>query len=199
MRGTNAKRRQRLPKPMSRLRGAARAALAVLATSAALGASPVTTAWAASTAPKPIHLDGGATVDPVDDWGVDHSLGDGVLLIHNDPMGFFLVVVNQGTITNVKAALKRDAANLGTVRSLRTITSIKDRFTSFDRLGQAGFSLHAGTHGINTNFAEIVELLDSADGYRAFIAFMAFSAKGLQTLTPSVASMIGYIGDNSSS
>jgi hypothetical protein len=144
-------------------------------------------------------LDGGATVDPVAGWGVDHSLGDGVLLTHSDPMGFFLVVVNQGTITNVKAALKRDAANLGTVRSLRTITSIKDRFTSFDRLGQAGFSLHAGTHGINTNFGEIVELLDSADGYRAFIAFMAFSAKGLQTLTPSVASMIGYIGDNSGS
>lgn len=66
-------------------------------------------------------------------------------------------------------------------------------------MGEAGFSLHAGNHGINTNFGEAVELLDSADGYGAFIAAMAFSAAELQALTPSVANMIGYMEDNSAS
>jgi hypothetical protein len=148
-----------------------------------------------------INLPGGATVVPAPGWTVNHQAGNGVLLVHQNPEGFFLVVATRGTLTNPVSALKADAgANLPSPRKIRKIVTLKAvNFSSFNKLATAGFSISGKKSQLSTRFGEAVELVDSSDGYRVFTALIPFSLKGLKSLTPGITEMIGVIGNDSPS
>jgi hypothetical protein len=158
------------------------------------------TAGAASSSGG-ISLTGGATVVPAPGWMVNHQTGNGVLLVHENPEGFFLVVAMRGTLTNPVSALKADAgANLPSPRKLRKIVTLKAvNFASFNKVATAGFSINGKKNQFSTRFGEAVELVDASDGYRVFTALIPFSLNGLKSLTPGITEMIGVIGDDSPS